>query len=51
MPESVTYVSGLRCYLCPRSVPSLGHNKPLLLTNAGVFGSGRSAAAFFVCPA
>ena len=22
MPESVTYVSGLRCYLCPRSVPT-----------------------------
>jgi len=24
MPESVTYVSGLNCYLCPRSVPR-GH--------------------------
>jgi hypothetical protein len=23
MPESVTYVSGLTCYLCPRSVPLL----------------------------
>jgi hypothetical protein len=21
MPESVTYVSGLNCYLCPRAVP------------------------------
>lgn len=31
MPDSVTYVSGLKCYLCPRSVPIALHNEQLLL--------------------
>lgn len=46
MPESVTYVSGPECYLCPRSVPGEMPNKPLLLANADVFDGGRCAAAF-----
>src|SRR5688572_1000778 len=45
MPKSVTYVSGLDCYLCPRSVPPHGANRgnyvPL---SSGVIVSGANSA-------